>query len=174
MLKQNHLKLLLFAVCLFGLLFGSCRSRTVAYNPVEVRQLSREMGFFISNTDENIPLYAEASLWLRTPYRYGGLNRQGIDCSGLVYRIYRNVYRKTVSRATAGLEKETKKISKGSLRAGDLVFFATGSNKKKISHVGIFLKDGYFVHASTSNGVIVSHLGEAYYLRTWKWGGKVE
>lgn len=163
---------MLSAICIAGLLLGSCRSSTIAYEPTEVKRLSREIGFPVSNTDENIPLYAEASLWLHTPYRYGGLSKQGIDCSGLVYCIYRNVYRKTVSRATAGLEKETKKVSKGSLRAGDLVFFATGSNKKKISHVGIFLKDGYFVHASSSGGVIVSHLNENYYIRTWKRGGR--
>lgn len=174
MLKHNHIKPVLLAVCLFGLLFASCGSRKVGYNPVEVAQLSREMGFFIDNTDENIPLYAEASLWLGVPYRYGGLNRKGIDCSGLVYRIYQNVYRKTVPRSTAGLEKETQKISKNDLRAGDLVFFATGSSKNKISHVGIFLKDDYFVHASSSKGVMVSRLSQTYYQRRWEKSGKIK
>jgi lipoprotein Spr len=174
MVYRNHIKLLLLTVCTFGLLLASCRSqKAVVYNPAEVRQLSQEMGFPIANTDENIPLYAEASVWLKTPYRYGGLSRKGIDCSGLVHRIYRDVYGKSVSRATAGLEKEAKNISKNGLRAGDLVFFSTSSNRKKINHVGIFLKDGYFVHASTSRGVIVSHLDEAYYRRAWKRGGRL-
>ena len=64
-------------------------------------------------------------------------------------------------------------ISKNGLRTGDLVFFATSRNKNTINHVGIYLKDGFFIHASTSNGVIVSHLNEDYYNRTWKKGGRV-
>ncbi|GAB6012314.1 C40 family peptidase [Viscerimonas tarda] len=163
---------LLFLLCC--LLLSSCRSqKQVAYNPVEVIQLSREMGFPISNTDKNIPLYAEASVWLGVPYRYAGLSRKGIDCSGLVNRIYWNTYRKAVARSTVELDKTTKNTSKKNLRAGDLVFFATSSNnRKKINHVGIYLKDGYFVHASTSRGVIVSHLEEEYYHRAWKRGGR--
>jgi len=131
------------------------------------------MGFAINNTDQNIPLYAEASMWLGTPYRYSGTTRNGIDCSGLVLRIFKNVYNKNVSRSTSGLEKDARNISKKNLKAGDLVFFATGSNKKKITHVGIFLKDGYFVHSSTTRGVIISHLTEDYYRQRWKKGGRL-
>jgi len=163
------------AIVLFCLLLSSCGShKTVVYNPVEVKQLSREMGFSINNTDENIPLYAEISTWLGVPYRHAGLSRRGIDCSGLVHRIYKNVYKKNVSRSTKDLEKNVKKRSKGSLKAGDLVFFATSGKSNKISHVGIFLKDGYFAHASSSRGVIVSHLDEEYYKRTWKKGGEIK
>lgn len=171
--KRYYAKGFILLIITIGLLFTSCGSKQgLAYNPKEVRQLSGEMGFPIDNTDENIPLYAEASIWLGVPYRYAGLSRKGIDCSGLVNRIYRNVYSKNVSRSTSDLVKQTKKLSKSKLKAGDLLFFATSGNKKKISHVGIFLKDGYFVHASTSRGVIVSHLDEDYYKRTWREGGR--
>ena len=174
MIQTVSIKLALLAVFVFGLLFTSCRTqKTIVYNPAEVRQLSREMGFPIKNTDKDIPLYAEVSVWLGVPYRYGGMNRRGVDCSGLVNQIYKTVYKKTVARSTTDLDKSTKKISKKNLKAGDLVFFATTSNRKKISHVGIFLKDGYFAHASSSRGVIVSHLDESYYRRTWKKGGKI-
>lgn len=175
-MKENQsVKSLLFIIGIGCFFLTSCRSqKAVVYNPVEVKQLSRQMGFTISNTDENIPLYAEASMWLGVPYRYGGLNRRGIDCSGLVNRIYRNVYRKNVSRSTTDLDKASKKIAKNGLRTGDLVFFATSNKHKGISHVGIFLKDGYFVHASTRRGVIVSHLDEDYYRRTWKKGGRLK
>ena len=162
---------LVIGICLFLTSCGS--SKNVVYNPAEVRDLSAELGFPISNTDKNIPLYAEISVWLGVPYKYAGTNRRGIDCSGFVHRIYKDLYKKNVSRSTSGLEKDTKKVSKGKLEPGDLVFFATSSNKKKISHVGIFLKDGYFVHASTSKGVIINHLDQDYYRRTWKKGGRL-
>jgi len=167
-------KYTLFCLLTLIVLLSSCGgSKTVVYNPKEVKQLSREMGFHIDNTDENIPLYAEASFWIGVPYKYAGLSRRGIDCSGLVNRIYRNVYRKTVSRSTTDLAKQSKKISKSKLQAGDLVFFATSSNKKKINHAGIFLKDGFFIHSSTTRGVIISHLEEDYYRRTWIQGGQI-
>ncbi|MFR9164840.1 MAG: C40 family peptidase [Dysgonomonas sp.] len=169
-------KHLLYSLLLFSsiFLFSSCHSgKSVVYNPAEVRQLSQQMGFPVDNNDENIPLYAEASVWLGVPYRYGGLSRRGIDCSGLVHRIYKNVYNKNVSRSTRDLEKDVKKISKKNLKAGDLVFFATSKKSKKINHVGIYLKDNCFVHASTSRGVIISSLKEDYYDRTWKKGGRI-
>ena len=63
---------------------------------------------------------------------------------------------------------------KSDLKAGNLVFFNTSQKKKKgINHVGLFLKNGYFIHASTSKGVIISNLKEAYYHKAWKQGGQV-
>ncbi len=175
LLKIAVLKKYLPLIFLLMIVFTSCRTqRAVVYNPSEVKQLSGELGFSINNTDENIPLYAEASRWLGTPYRYAGLSRRGIDCSGLANRIYLNVYKKNIPRSTSDLEKATHKVSKGKLKTGDFVFFATGKNKKKISHVGIYLKDGCFVHASTSKGVIISHLNENYYTRTWRRGGRLK
>ena len=130
---------------------SSCRSsKTVLYNPVEVEQLSRALRIPINNDDPNIPLYAEASLWLGVPYRYGGNTKAGSDCSGFVWQVYRRVYGKHLERSS------------------------DDRKSKKIGHVGIFLKDGYFVHASTSKGVIVSSLEEDYYKRTWQKGGRVK
>ena len=77
-----------------------------------------------------------------------------------------------LSRSTDGQLKESNKIARRNLREGDLVFFTSRSSRKKVAHVGIYLKDGYFVHASTSRGVIVSHLDEAYYRRCWLRGGR--
>jgi lipoprotein Spr len=66
------------------------------------------------------------------------------------------------------------KVSKNNLKTGDLVFFATSKNSNRINHVGIYLKNGSFIHASTSKGVIVSHLDEGYYSRTWKKAGRIK
>ena len=68
-----------------------------------------------------------------------------------------------------------KKVSRSKLQEGDLVFFRTGSGKKKVpNHVGIYLKNGKFIHTSTSKGVMVSSLSEPYYTRTWITGGRVK
>lgn len=160
-----------FLLCLF---FVSCRSSKVVYNPDEVAYLSRLLKVRISDTDGAIPLYAESSLWLGVPYRYGGTDKRGIDCSGFVCEVFYRVYGKHLERSSEGQARlNVDDVSKRALLPGDLVFFGTGRRSKKINHVGIFLKDGYFIHASTSQGVIVSRLGEEYYLRHWVKGGRV-
>lgn len=71
--------------------------------------------------------------------------------------------------------RNCRKIMKSDLSSGDLVFFNTSRKKRKgINHVGLFLKNGYFIHASTSRGVIISNLKEDYYRKTWKQGGRVK
>lgn len=173
-----------FIPALFLVLLSSCGSQRSSsgrlYDPKEVAQLSGKLNIELSNRDKdddrNMPLYAEVSLWLGIPYRHAGLSRRGVDCSGFTYLIYQKVYGKTIPRSTADLSKaRMKKIGKRNLKAGDLVFFATSKkNKKRINHVGIYLKDGKFIHASTSRGVIVSDLKEGYYSRTWKTGGRLK
>lgn len=171
-------------IALFMILaFSSCKTTynksAALYDPKEVAQLSDKLGIELSNIDRaddsNMPLYAEASLWLGVPYRYGGLTRAGVDCSGFTYILYDKVYRLKIPRSTKELsEIKMKKVSHNKLRAGDLVFFATTNNKKKITHVGVYLKDGYFVHASTQRGVVVNHLYENYYKKNWKKGGRIK
>lgn len=167
---------------ILGFLLSSCVSQKSQskqlYDPKEVAQLSNKLGIELSNInkddDYNMPLYAEVSRWLGVPYRSAGLSRKGLDCSGFTYLMYQKVYGRNIPRSTSDLAKmKMKHVSKGHLRTGDLVFFATGSNRGKINHVGIYLKDGFFIHASTSRGVIVSHLNEGYYSKTWKKGGRV-
>ena len=75
-------------------------------------------------------------------------------------------------RSTSEQMKACRIVSRRELKDGDVVFFHNGKSRKKVTHVGIYLKDGYFVHASTSRGVIVSHLDEAYYRRCWLRGGR--
>ncbi|MCC8197018.1 MAG: NlpC/P60 family protein [Tannerellaceae bacterium] len=137
--------------------------------------LSQKFGVRVTPQD-NLHLYTEASRWLGTPHRMGGSTKKGVDCSGFVAMIYREVYRKQLARSSADMLKHNcKKVSRNGLREGDLVFFSTnGKNKKVPTHVGIYLKNGKFVHTSTSRGVMVSSLSEPYYLRTWITGGRVK
>lgn len=153
----------------------SGRVPATEYPTTTYSYLSDKLGIELSGKDErNITLYETAARWLGTPYRYGGTTRSGCDCSGLVMKIYQSVYGKALERNSAKIkERNCKTIKKSQLETGDLVFFATGGNKNRINHVGIYLKSGKFIHASSSKGVIVSDMSEKYYERTFVCAGRV-
>lgn len=113
---------------------------------------------------DNKKLYEELKRWLGTPYAYGGHTLgQGTDCSGLVMEVYTTVYGIKVHRNSAKmLEENCQPINLEDLKEGDLVFFITSSDGH-VSHVGIYLKDNKFVHASSSRGVVVDDLRQNYY-----------
>ena len=123
---------------------------------------------------KNTELYIESASWIGTKYKYGGMSRSGVDCSGLTCLIYKTVYGKSLSRSSAGiLSDNCKTIEKSNLREGDLVFFRTDGKKSKTpNHVGIYLKENKFIHASTSKGVIVSSLEQDYYVRNFIAAGR--
>lgn len=164
------------------LLLSSCGTqRNVSgaiYDPVEVEELSLKLNIPLSNLDKDddrmMPLYAETSLWLGIPYRYGGTTKRGVDCSGFIHVVYNKVYGMSLPRTTSDLGRaKYKKVGRNKLKSGDLVFFATSKNKKKITHVGIYLKEGYFIHASTKRGVVVDHINDAYYKKRWIKGARI-
>lgn len=99
--------------------------------------------------------------WLGIPYRYGGTTRSGIDCSAFVQSYMDDVLGLELPRTTATQVLEGTEIDKEDLRPGDLVFFL----RRRTRHVGVYLGDSEFIHASSSNGVIVSRLDEGYYQR---------
>lgn len=174
-MKNKHIYLITNLLLLVFVLSSCGSKRSMVYNPAEVAYLSEQLKIPISNDDPNMNLLAESSLWLGTPYRYGGNTKRGADCSGFVGQVFYRVYGKKLGRsADEQADKNIKNVGKGKLKTGDLVFFSTSRKSKKINHVGIFLKNGYFIHASTSHGVIVSHLNEDYYRKTWRKGGRVK
>ena len=152
---------------------GSPNSEVVAVD--SYGYLSRRLGISIGKHDkENLELFTVAEKWLGVPYRYGGNTKKGCDCSGFVSQVYKAVYGKSLERNSAAIrDKNCSKIRRSQLRTGDLVFFKTGSSRK-INHVGIYLKDDKFIHASSSKGVIVSSLEEKYYIRTYVCSGRVD
>jgi len=117
------------------------------------------------NACENQSLYFEVYKWLGTPYRYGGNTENGLDCSGFSKKIYNAFYGYTLLGGSHDIFATVTPIEIDFAQEGDLLFFKT--RKGRISHVGIYLSNGKFAHASTSLGVIISDLSEAYYQRTF-------
>ncbi len=104
----------------------------------------------------------EAENWLGTPYRLGGLTRGGVDCSGLVFQIYRLVAGVTLPRTSKEQLMKGLPVRPNDLKPGDLLFFY-GSENTAVNHVGIYLGRRQFVHASQNKGVIMSSMREPYY-----------
>ncbi len=102
-----------------------------------------------------------AARWIGTPYRDGGHDRQGVDCSGYTDILYREVFGRGIPRTSMGQWLEGKAISVENMQPGDLVFFQTVG--PGVSHVGLSLGGIEFTHASSSRGVTISSLNDAYW-----------
>lgn len=109
-------------------------------------------------------LLDEARRWKGTPYRYGAMSRGAVDCSGFVGQVFRKKGIR-LPRTSAEQSRVGQAVSRGSLKPGDLVFFRTRSSRR-INHVGIYMGDGRFIHASSGGGKVqVNSLSEGYYQR---------
>lgn len=124
------------------------------------------------NELENERLYRLINEWMGTPYAYGGTTKRGIDCSGFANLVMGEVYGKTLPRSSEDQASVIKRKYEKQLKEGDLVFFSFGSSR--INHVGIYLHNGKFVHASTSKGIIISNLRDRWYYKAFKRAGTVK
>ncbi|HLT47115.1 MAG TPA: NlpC/P60 family protein [Rubricoccaceae bacterium] len=123
--------------------------------------VSAEAPVLAGTTALSLYLREEGDDWLGTPYRYGGESAAGIDCSAFVRALMREALGIELTRATHTQVEEGVPVDKEDLLPGDLVFF----RRRGTRHVGVYLGGGEFIHASSSNGVIVSRLDEGYYER---------
>lgn len=142
--------------CMCVLLFlASCGSRKYT-NETKAARAADAMSKLKSK-----PLYRFITDWTGVKYKLGGLDKNGIDCSGFAYLLQRDIYGQTLPRRSKDQANAVKKRSLDSLREGDLIFFSFGGNE--VDHVGIYLNGDFFVHASTSRGVIVEDLSLPVY-----------
>jgi cell wall-associated NlpC family hydrolase len=118
----------------------------------------------------DLPLYHFIDEWIGTPYHLGGNGKDGVDCSGFTKILEQTIFSLDLPRTSSEQYQQCHKVPVQELQEGDLVFFGT---KKGITHVGVYLAGNKFVHASTSFGVMISDLGEPYWVRRFRGGGRM-
>ncbi len=138
---------------------------------IEISSKMCEKGIDISDCS-HLPLYLGFYDWLGTPYKYSGTSRKGIDCSGFTKMLMKEAYGHSLTGGSRDIFPLCKPLKKTELNEGDLVFFKIA--KGSISHVGVYLQNGYFVHATVHGGVMISHLEEAYYKKYFYSGGRLD
>ena len=163
---------LLMAVVMAVLLLPACRSHkdatVVPERPgataIHVPHASRQQQRIVE----------EACTWLGTPYAYAKAAKgSGTDCSGMVMKVYEDVAGYKLPRNSAKQAEFCERLEPVEVAAGDLVFFATGKDQGRVSHVGIVIDDRQFIHASASKGVVISDITSPYYQRTFLMFGRV-
>lgn len=118
----------------------------------------------------NLNLFMTLDEWIGTRYRLGGSGKDGIDCSALMQILFTGLYGITLPRTAREQYQFSKKISRTGLKEGDLVFFNTVGG---VSHVGMYLQNNKFIHAS-SGGVTISDLYEEYWMKRFIGVGRVD
>jgi murein DD-endopeptidase / murein LD-carboxypeptidase len=119
---------------------------------------------------KNIRLFEVIDDWYGTRYCMGGTTKNCIDCSAFVQALFSQVYGITLPRTAKEQYAFAKKISSVMLKEGDLLFYNTRGG---VSHVGIYLQNNKFVHASTTGGVMISDMFEAYYVKHFISAGRI-
>jgi probable lipoprotein NlpC len=178
------MKLKLYQSCLLLLLTAtiltSCHSKKAVLkgSPGEV---VKPQGFIadkyaeLMNVDkdqiQNGRLYAFIDQWMGVPYKFGGQDKDGVDCSGLSQLLEQEVYAVNIPRTTGQQVINIKRKYEEELKEGDLVFF--DFDGKQFSHVGIYLQNGYVVHASSKKGVMIVRLHDPSLYKYFSRGGSV-
>jgi|GEM_PF-552516 len=124
------------------------------------------------NGSENKELLMAVAKWFGVPHKMGGCSKYGVDCSCFVKNIYKNVYGVALNRTSSNIfYKDSMPVKKRDLQEGDIICFKIRG--RRISHIGIYIKDDKFVHASSSKGVRVSDLKQKYFRRRFFSGGRI-
>ena len=167
---RSSLKVL--ALATFSVILTACSSNSDqnVKGPIKAKAGIFKTNRVISNLDDQIMVIANLSEhqqeWQGTRYRIGGNSKSGVDCSGFMQITFRDLFGIDLPRMTVDQGKEGTKISKSELRTGDLVFFNTGRGPNG-KHVGVYVKNGQFLHASTKGGVIYSDMDSPYWTKTF-------
>ncbi len=124
-----------------------------------------------TNKLKNVELLELIDKWWGTKYCIGGNTQKCIDCSGFTQILLREIFYTTLPRTSQEQYKESRRVELEDLREGDLVFFGSG---RSISHVGVYLQNNKFVHASTSVGVTITDLNDKYWKPKFVGGGRLK
>lgn len=120
---------------------------------------------------KNTKMFEFIDDWYGTPYRLGGTTKKGVDCSAFTQFLFASVYGLSIPRTAREQYNLTNRISRTALKEGDLIFFNSGGG---VSHVGVYLQNNKFVHASTSGGVMISNIFEEYWARKFVGVGRLK
>ncbi|APG61064.1 C40 family peptidase [Christiangramia salexigens] len=168
-MKNN---ILIRTVCFLALIFfmascGSSKSRVVKAEKHKSRRVESVKPEARSPESSKISaIIDKAREFEGTKYKYGGTDKRGMDCSGLIYVSFLEEG-VSLPRTSRAMSLEGKRLYLREVAPGDLLFFETSKNRKVINHVGLVVEvrqdDIYFIHSSTSRGVITSSLSETYW-----------
>jgi cell wall-associated NlpC family hydrolase len=155
------------------------RIKAVNLNPGETNPAVLQMKYAtILNVSAdkltNIPLLQDIDHWWGTQYCLGGNTEDCIDCSGFTQTIMRDVYALNIPRVASDQYDSTLRIDDNQLSEGDLVFFHTTGRGHSITHVGVYITNNHFAHASTSGGVTISTLDDPYWKPKYVAAGRVK
>jgi cell wall-associated NlpC family hydrolase len=121
----------------------------------------------------NLKLLSFMDYWYGTRYHYGGTSREGIDCSAFAFLLMSSVYGVAALPRTAKEQfQATRRIRRNQLQEGDLVFFHTLGKHRAVTHVGVYLRNSKFIHASVS-GVMISEMNDGYYDKHFVGAGRI-
>lgn len=163
-IRASHLIILLTAMAFLS----SCGSRrSTVYKESRGAKAAEAMANVKSKD-----LYRFITDWTGVRYRLGGLDKRGIDCSGFALLLNKEIYGLNLPRRSRDQAEVIKEKNVSQLNEGDLIFFSFGGNG--IDHVGVYLNHGFFVHASTTRGVIVDDLNLPAYQRVLVKAGPVK
>lgn len=144
---------------------GTDAARLLAYQEKYSPALGEEMVI------NNLLLFDFIDEWINVPYQLGGNSKAGIDCSRLSILLMNEVYHKSIAGSSADIARQTEPIAKSRLKEGDLVFFKINSDE--VSHMGVYLGNGRFIHSTTQRGVVISDLQDNYYSKYFVESGRV-
>ncbi|HUH19958.1 C40 family peptidase [Albibacterium sp.] len=170
-MKKTVLAASIMLLCFLFSANAQTSNKTTSNDPDNLAKdyFSQIMGVAASSTT-NSKMYQFIYDWIGTPYRLGGNTKNGIDCSAFAAELYEQVFNTSIGSNSRNIYSNVDKVSKNNLQPGDFVFFKIRS--KNISHVGVYIGDNKFAHASSSRGVMVSDLNDAYWKRYYYNGGR--
>ena len=169
-----------YLVILLPLFYTSCKSKKIITDASKSKASSsgtiKERYAYLLNVKEkeieNEKLYGFIDNWIGVPSRIGGIDKKGVDCSGFIFLLEKEVFNKDLPRTARTMAEKIKRKYEQDLEEGDLVFF--DFDGQKFSHVGFYLHNNKFVHASTSKGVIISDLKDPWYYKYFTRAGSIK